>query len=87
VLIESLHKRWVMLLETVREIDFNRNVGIRTDDVTGPMCSMYEWNEAAIVAHITALRQRAAGRDGNKSWRTRLLPCMKLRDNSCTENT
>jgi uncharacterized damage-inducible protein DinB len=61
VLIEALHKRWVMLLETVREIDFNRNV---RHPVNGTMSlddllALYEWHGRHHVGHITALRQRA----------------------------
>ncbi len=60
-LVEGVHKRWVMLLETVREIDFNRNVRhpehgtMSLDDVL----ALYEWHGRHHVGHITALRQRA----------------------------
>jgi uncharacterized damage-inducible protein DinB len=60
-LIDGTHKRWVMLLETVREIDFNRNVRhpehgtMSLDD----LLALYEWHGRHHAAHITALRQRA----------------------------
>lgn len=59
-LIDGVHKRWVMLLETVREIDFNRNVRhpehgtMSLDD----LMALYEWHGRHHVAHITGLRQR-----------------------------
>ncbi len=59
-LIDGVHKRWVMLLETVREIDFNRNVRhpehgtMSLDD----LMALYEWHGRHHAAHITALRQR-----------------------------
>ena len=59
-LIDGVHKRWVMLLETVREIDFNRNVRhpehgtMSLDD----LMALYEWHGRHHAAHITGLRQR-----------------------------
>jgi len=61
-LIDGVHKRWVMLLETVREIDFNRNVRhpehgtMSLDD----LMALYEWHGRHHAAHITGLRQRNA---------------------------
>ena len=60
VLIEALHKRWVTLLETVREIDFNRNVrhperGTMSLDDT---LALYEWHGRHHTAQITELRKR-----------------------------
>jgi uncharacterized damage-inducible protein DinB len=60
-LIDGIHKRWVMLLETVREIDFNRNVRHSENGTMSldDLLALYEWHGRHHVGHITALRQRA----------------------------
>lgn len=59
-LLDGLHKRWVLLLDTVREIDFNRAMrhperGVVTLDDT---LALYEWHGRHHTAQITGLRQR-----------------------------
>ncbi len=62
-LIDGVHKRWVMLLETVREIDFNRNVRhpehgtMSLDD----LLALYEW-------HGTSSRRAYHGAASAQGW-------------------
>ncbi|HXQ97589.1 MAG TPA: putative metal-dependent hydrolase [Candidatus Limnocylindrales bacterium] len=59
-IIDGIHRRWAILLHSVREIDFNRAVrhpenGVMSlDDVL----ALYEWHGRHHAAHITALRTR-----------------------------
>lgn len=59
-LLEALHARWVVLLESMREPDFGREMvhpehGTVT---TGWMLQQYAWHGRHHTAHITALRRR-----------------------------
>jgi hypothetical protein len=58
-LIDAMHQRWVILLHSVREIDYNRAMqhperGLMTLDDT---LALYEWHGRHHLAHITGLRQ------------------------------
>jgi hypothetical protein len=60
MLLESLHQRWVRVLESMSEGDFAR--GFRHPEL-GPVrleqtLAMYAWHGKHHVAHITALRDR-----------------------------
>jgi DinB superfamily len=59
-LLETLHDRWVRVLEAMRPADFQRKLvhpenGVLTLD---QMLAMYEWHSRHHVAHITKLRER-----------------------------
>jgi len=59
-LLEALHKRWVVLLRSIREVDFKRKIkhperGILSLDV---LLQDYDWHGRHHVAHITSLRER-----------------------------
>jgi uncharacterized damage-inducible protein DinB len=59
-LLDSLHKRWVLLLRSLKPSDFSRTFrhperGIMTLDAT---LALYAWHCRHHVAHITSLRQR-----------------------------
>lgn len=59
-IIDGVHRRWALLLHSVREIDFNRAVR-HTEH--GPMSlddllADYEWHGRHHAAHITSLRTR-----------------------------
>jgi hypothetical protein len=59
-LLENLHRRWVLLLETLTPAEWDRRfnhpeLGVRTLRQT---VGMYAWHGRHHVAHITALRQR-----------------------------
>jgi hypothetical protein len=59
-LLEALHKRWVVLLRSIREEDFKRKIkhpdsGIMSLDV---LLQDYDWHGRLHVAHITSLRER-----------------------------
>jgi hypothetical protein len=59
-LIESLHARWVRLLETLTEADFARSfrhpeLGLVRLDTN---LALYSWHGRHHAAHITGLRQR-----------------------------
>ena len=59
-LLEALHKRWVVLLRSIREEDFKRKIkhpdsGIMSLDV---LLQDYDWHGRHHVAHITSLRER-----------------------------
>lgn len=59
-LLESLHKRWVVLLRSMSEKDFHKTVNhpewgeIKLDR----MLALYAWHCRHHLAHITSLRQR-----------------------------
>lgn len=57
--IDGIHQRWVILLHSVREIDYNRAMkhperGLMTLDDT---LALYEWHARHHAAHITGLRK------------------------------
>ncbi|MEK6302409.1 MAG: YfiT family bacillithiol transferase [Acidobacteriota bacterium] len=59
-LLESLHKRWVLLLSSLREADFARvfnhpDIGVLS---IGKNTCLYCWHGKHHVAHITSLRER-----------------------------
>ena len=59
-LVESLHKRWVVLLRAMREADFARAFrhpehGLITLDFT---LALYTWHSQHHVAHITELKKQ-----------------------------
>jgi hypothetical protein len=59
-LLDALHKRWVLLLRSLSEADFQRTFqhpdwGLMT---LGSLLRLYEWHGRHHVAHITALRSR-----------------------------
>jgi uncharacterized damage-inducible protein DinB len=59
-LIEALHQKWVVLLESLNEADFMRTIyhpenGIMTLD---NLLGLYEWHGRHHVAHIVNLRKR-----------------------------
>ncbi len=63
-LLEALHHRWVVLLHSLRPVDFARRLrhpdrGLVTlDDLVG----LYAWHGRHHVAHITSLREREGWR-------------------------
>jgi uncharacterized damage-inducible protein DinB len=59
-LLDALHKRWVILLRSVRPEDFARTLKhpeIGTLSLDG-LLQLYEWHGRHHVAHITSLRER-----------------------------
>ncbi len=59
-LLEGLHRRWTLLLESLAEADFERRLthpehGSITLDY---LLALYSWHGRHHVAHITALRER-----------------------------
>ena len=59
-LLESLHRRWVLLLRSLTPADFARTLrhpemGVMTLEKT---LSLYAWHGRHHVAHITSLRER-----------------------------
>jgi uncharacterized damage-inducible protein DinB len=63
-LLEALHRRWVLLLESVRPADFARTLnhpenGIMTLD---GVVAMYAWHGRHHTAHVTSLRERMGWR-------------------------
>ena len=59
-LLESLHKRWIVLLKSLNENDCKRKfnhpeAGIRTVDW---LIALYAWHGNHHIAHITSLRER-----------------------------
>ncbi len=59
-LLESLHKRWVVLLKSLTEADCKRNFihpesGLKTVDW---LIALYAWHGNHHTAHITSLRKR-----------------------------
>jgi uncharacterized damage-inducible protein DinB len=63
-LLEALHHRWVVLLHSLRPVDFARRLrhpdrGLVTlDELVG----LYSWHGRHHVAHITSLREREGWR-------------------------
>ena len=60
VLLESLHDRWVRLLESVSVAEFDRTLNHPENGVMSlhQMLAMYQWHGKHHVAHVTALRER-----------------------------
>ena len=63
-LLESLHKRWVLLLQSLKPSEFSRTfrhpeLGLMTLDKT---LALYAWHGRHHVAHITSLRERMGWR-------------------------
>ncbi|HLI30711.1 MAG TPA: putative metal-dependent hydrolase, partial [Terriglobia bacterium] len=63
-LLESLHKRWVLLLKSLEAADFSRTFrhpdrGTMTLDQN---LALYAWHGRHHVAHITSLRERMGWR-------------------------
>lgn len=60
VLLESLHDRWVRLLESVSATEFDRTLNHPESGVMSlhQMLAMYQWHGKHHVAHITGLRER-----------------------------
>src|SRR5262245_9342362 len=60
VLLESLHDRWVRLLETINDEEFDRTLKHPESGVMSlhQMLAMYQWHGKHHVAHITTLRER-----------------------------
>ena len=63
-LLESLHRRWVVLLESLTEAEWDRRfrhpeLGERTLRATA---GLYAWHGRHHVAHITSLRERLGWR-------------------------
>jgi len=59
-LLETLHQRWVMFLQSLQPTDFSRTVlhpanGVMKIDT---LLRMYAWHGRHHVAHITSLRER-----------------------------
>lgn len=59
-LLDSLHKRWILLLKSLKPSDFSRTfwhpeMGMMTLDRT---LALYAWHCRHHVAHITSLRRR-----------------------------
>jgi uncharacterized damage-inducible protein DinB len=60
-ILENLHKRWVLLLKSLRSSDWSRKYG--HPDWSKPMSlddtlALYAWHGKHHVAHITTLRER-----------------------------
>jgi len=59
-LLEALHKRWVIFLQSLKPTDFSRTLNhpenglMKVDD----LLRLYAWHGRHHVAHITSLRQR-----------------------------
>jgi len=60
VLLESLHDRWVRLLESVSAAEFDRTLNHPENGVMSlhQMLALYQWHGKHHVAHITRLRER-----------------------------
>jgi len=60
VLLESLHDRWVRLLESVSAAEFDRTLNHPENGVMSlhQMLALYQWHGKHHVAHVTALRER-----------------------------
>jgi hypothetical protein len=61
-LVDALHYRWVLFLQSLTEADFSRR--LRHPElglvVLGPYAGSYAWHCRHHVAHITSLRERMA---------------------------
>jgi hypothetical protein len=60
VLIDSLHARWVGLLECMNEVDFSKgfNHPERGRQSLATALALYDWHSRHHTAHITSLRAR-----------------------------
>ena len=59
-LLESLHRRWVVLLESLAESDWARGY-VHPEDGREPLetvAAIYSWHGRHHVAHVTELRKR-----------------------------
>jgi hypothetical protein len=60
-LLEALHKRWVMLLNSMSDVDYKRTIKHpewgELDLLT--LLKQYEWHGRHHVAHVTRLRERS----------------------------
>ncbi len=59
-LFERLHERWVLLLRSMKPVDFQRKhvhpeTGVNN---LGPTLQMYAWHGKHHVAHVTSLTKR-----------------------------
>jgi len=59
-LVDALHQRWALFLQSLTEADFSRTlrhpeIGLV---VLGPYLGSYAWHSRHHVAHITSLRER-----------------------------
>ena len=61
-LMEALHRRWVMLLRSLRDEDFAREYQHPQDGLVriDKMLAVYAWHGSHHIAHVTALRERMA---------------------------
>jgi hypothetical protein len=62
VFIDSLHARWVALIQSMSEEDFHRGFNhpeMGRQNLAASL-ALYEWHSRHHVAHITSLRQRMA---------------------------
>ncbi len=59
-LLEMLHKRWVLLLRSLKENDFKRNFNHPEQGLVSleRTLSLYAWHGKHHTAHITSLRER-----------------------------
>jgi len=59
-LLEMLHKRWVILLRSLKENDFKRNFNHPEQGLVSleRTLSLYAWHGKHHTAHITSLRER-----------------------------
>jgi hypothetical protein len=64
VLIEALHDRWVRLLKTMTQEQFDRTVNHPENGVMNlhQVLALYEWHGRHHVAHVTSLRERSGWR-------------------------
>lgn len=60
LLLDALHRRWVLLLEALPPADFARPLHhLEMGDLTvDELLSLYAWHGRHHVAHVTALRER-----------------------------
>lgn len=64
-LLEALHKRWVGLMHSLSEADWNRAYYHPADDVTVPLrraAGMYAWHGRHHLAHLTTTIEREGWR-------------------------
>lgn len=59
-LLESLHKRWVMFLQSLKLEDFEKTFRHPENGIlkTGFLLQLYAWHGRHHIAHITGLRER-----------------------------
>ena len=60
-LLESLHKRWVLFLQSMKPSDFARTLNHPESGIMNldRVLQLYAWHGRHHVAHITSLRQRS----------------------------